>query len=171
MSALPTLYDLDAELQELEDVLDNPDLSDEQKEEFIQNWLVCMDKVGEKLDNYAALIRTFKARAIVYKVEEDSFKAKRQAAEKNAERLEDRLLAFMQSKGWEKYPTKRFELRVCANGGNPPVVVACDPEALPERFRKVTVEPNKTEILAALKAGEKVRGCMLGERGRYLRVV
>jgi hypothetical protein len=171
MSALPTLYELDDDLTELEGTLDDPDLTDEAKQEFVATWLKCMEKVGEKLDGYAALIRTLKARALVFKVEEDEFKAKRRTAENAVERLESNLLGFMQGNGWDKYPTKRFEIRVCANGGKAPVVVLCEPGDLPESYRRVTVEPDKEAIRTALEAGEKVEGCAIGERGRYLRVV
>lgn len=44
-------------------------------------------------------------------------------------------------------------------GSSTSVVVDCKPESLPEQYQRVTVEPKKTELKAALEAGEVIAGC------------
>ena len=53
-----------------------------------------------------------------------------------------------------------------------PMVAVVDSDAIPDKYIKTTVvkAPMKKEILAALKAGEDVPGCLLGESARGLLV-
>ena len=170
--AAASLYTLTDELLELEQVLDDPDVSDEEKQGFIQQWLKAMERLDDKLDGYCALVREFEARAKVLKNEADYFKQKAQTAESKAEWLKSALLGFMQFKGYDKVPTKRFEIRVCASGGKAPVLIDPDilPDNLPAEYRRVTTEFNKQAIADALLEGKDVPGCQLGDRSKYVRI-
>jgi hypothetical protein len=59
---------------------------------------------------------------------------------------------------------KRLErpLYSASIGTSPPSVKVSDLDALPEQYRRVTVEPNKIAIGAALTAGDAVSGAAFG---------
>ena len=44
------------------------------------------------------------------------------------------------------------------------VFIDCVPELLPDQFKKIKIEPDKTEIKNILKAGGKIDGCKLVEK-------
>jgi len=171
MSAVPdTLYSLAEELLEIERILDDPEVPDDHKQAFIQAWLRTTGLAAKKIEGYCKLIRSLKARAIAAKAEEDYYRQKKQAAENKADRLEETLLWFMDLKGVDRFPAGIFEPHICQAGGDPPVVVLCDVRQLPKDCKKITVEPDKSAIKRKLKAGEKVRGCKFGARGRYVAI-
>jgi len=74
------------------------------------------------------------------------------------QRLKDYLRESMVGCGISKIeaPTMTITLRKPL-----PIVVVDDADALPEKFNKVTVAPNKVLIKATLKAGEVVPGAHL----------
>jgi hypothetical protein len=43
-------------------------------------------------------------------------------------------------------------------------------ELLPDKFKKITIEPDNDKIREALEKGEEVPGCVLEERGQHLSI-
>lgn len=170
MSAALTLYDIGDELQRLQAVLDDPDMDEALKLGVIQEWLGRTDEGNKKLDDYAWLIRETKAKIEIAKNEQADWKAKREREEKRLADLERALLWFFDHTGRDFWDTRRFKLRKCAAGGTLPVIVECDPKALPaayQRIKPAVVEADKEKIGAALSNGIEVPGCKFGERGHY----
>lgn len=89
--------------------------------------------------------------------------------ENRARRLRDYLRENMERSGIDKISCPLFAITL-AKGR--PIVAMTDESLIPDRFIKTTVTkaPMKAEILAALKSGEDVPGCLLGESARSLRI-
>lgn len=81
--------------------------------------------------------------------------------------LRDYLFRNMMETGINKIDCPLFSITLARPK---PMVVINDESAIPDNFIKTTVKkaPVKADILKALKAGEDVPGCMLGETKRAL---
>ena len=109
----------------------------------------------QKVENVALWYKNLLSDAEQYAAEEAAFKEKKRRAQAQAERLKQYLLDAL---GGEKYKSARVSISY----RNTPRVVVDDVLNLPPRFvRFADPEPNKTEIAAAIKAGEDVYGARL----------
>ena len=82
------------------------------------------------------------------------------AMENRKKRVEKAYIFAMNNMNIKSILTGWGEMKVKKN---PPAVVIDDPAKLPAKYLKTTITttPNKTEIKAALKAGENIEGCHL----------
>lgn len=109
----------------------------------------------QKLEHVALWVKNLLSDAEQYAAEEKAFKEKKQAAQAKADRLKEYLLDALQG---EKFKTTRVNITY----RNSNKVVVDDVLNLEPRFVRFSQpEANKTEIAAALKAGEDVRGARL----------
>lgn len=173
---MANLFDLSADLLEFEAILTEND--GEIPEEFdaqVSAWLGSVAaEVDTKIDNYAGLIREMESRAKIRKEEAERLAKLQKTDEAAAKRLKTILQWFFEAHRLQKKDTKRFKLWMQKNGGVTPMIldpsVELDPGALPEKFQKVTIEPNTPLIRAALEAGEELEFARFGERGTSLRI-
>ena len=90
---------------------------------------------------------------------------------KAVEFLKGRLKTHLEATEQQKLRTKRFNISVCANGGKAPLRFDnTSPEQMPERFKRVIVEPDKEAIRTALEAGEELSFAYLAEREKHLKI-
>lgn len=109
----------------------------------------------QKIENVALWYKNLLSDAEQYAAEEAAFKKKKQAAQAQAERVKAYLLDALQG---EKYKSTRVNISY----RNSSRVVVEDVLNLPPRFvRFADPEPNKTEIMAAIKNGEEVNGARI----------
>ena len=100
-------------------------------------------------------------------VEIKRLQARKQVIQNRADSLREYLRQNMIRTGIEKISCPLFSITL-AKGR--PMVIVDDLALVPERYIKttVTIAPVKDDILKALKAGEVVPGCVLGESKRAL---
>jgi hypothetical protein len=109
----------------------------------------------QKIENVALWYKNLLSDAEQYAAEEAAFKKKKQQAQAQAERVKAYLLDALQG---EKYKSTRVNISYRSSNR----VVVDDVLNLPPRFvRFADPEPNKTEIMAAIKNGEEVNGARL----------
>lgn len=168
-----TLFNISADLNQLNLLLDELEGDDEESRQLITSWLA---KLGEerdrKLDNYAALISELEAKASVRKAEAKRLAELAASDEKRAEMLKERLKWFFESNQLKTVDTTRYKLTLTKHGGKAPLILdnSISPTELPEKFQKVSVEPDKSAIRAALDAGEDLDFARLGDRGTSIRI-
>ena len=166
------LIDISADMQALDDLLAEVggDVSDPKVGEIVDAWFNELDhSLTAKIDNYAALISTMRARADIRKAEAERLARRAQVDEASADWLASRLLAALDSRGMRKVETDRYAVSVVGNGGKAPLLVDGDVQA--EFLKTVTkVEPDRERIRASLEAGEALPFASLGERGRRLAI-
>ena len=148
------LYELEgiyAQLQSME--LDDETFNDtlesiDFKENFAQSceWFIKMQ-------------RNAKADAERFKAEKDAFAKKQKDAEARAERFKERIKEAMMLTNQQKVDTGLFKLSLRKTKS----VTVSDLSKLSDKFLKVKVEPNKTEIKGAIKSGQVVLGAELTE--------
>ncbi len=114
-----------------------------------------------KLESIGAYIKNLTAEADAIKAEENNLKQRRQAKEKEIERLKGYVANSMQNAGQSKFesPKAVFSFRKSTS------VNVLNLEAVPQEFIKIKTEisADKTAIGKLLKAGQAVAGCELLE--------
>lgn len=112
-----------------------------------------------KISNVACWIKDLKAEAEAIKAEKQALEKRQKAAENKAESLKEWLQGILQG---EKFKDARCSIsyrkseRVVFDDG------FCF-SSLPAQFKKVTIEPKKTEIKDYLKTGATIEGVELAE--------
>lgn len=149
---MANLYDINRQLMEFEPEID-PETG------ALANaleWDELNMAYAEKVENIGCYIKDLNGDIAKFKAEEDQLAKRRNSLERKADYLKRLLLNNM---GGEMYSSPR-----CAISFRKSEVVEIENMSLvPETMlrAKMNVEPNKTAIKAALKAGKAVSGCKL----------
>lgn len=168
-----TLFNISADLSQMNALLDELEGDDEESKQLITNWL---EQLGEerdrKLDNYAALIAELEAKAEVRKAEAKRLANLAASDEKKVEMLKERLKWFFEVNKLKTLETTRYKLTLAKSGGKAPLILdeSVSASELPDKFQKVSVEPDKTAIRSALEAGEELDFARLGDRSSNIRI-
>ena len=166
------LLDITDDMQALEDLLAEVggDVTDPKVGETVDAWFAELDaNLTGKVDNYAALISTLRARADIRRAEAERLARRAQVDEAAADWLASRLLAALDARGMRKVETDRYAVSVVGNGGKQPLLV--DGEIPSEWTKTVTrTEPGRERIRASLEAGQALPFARLGERGKRLSI-
>lgn len=153
---------------------------DSQIRQFIDRMMEAVDENGELLDidpaeleklqaereakweNIACYYKNLQAEAVAIKAEETNLKARREAAEKKAERLKRLLSASMQEAGKDNISTARCAVSFRKSTQ----VIIPDEDKLDVHYMKAetTYKPDKTLIKENIKAGIKVAGAYLEDK-------
>lgn len=112
----------------------------------------------DKLEGIALWIKNLQSDALAYKAEKDAFAARQKAAENKVESLKKYLADALQG--------QKFSTAKCAVSFRKSETVEVeDVKLVPAELLRVktTIEPDKTAIKAAIKAGQEISGCKLVE--------
>lgn len=112
----------------------------------------------EKVENIACYIKNLSSDILAFKAEEEQIAKRRKSSEKRVEFLKRLLVDNM---GVQKFSTARCAVSFSKSEAVQVDDVSCVPAELLRV--KTTVEPNKTAIKDAIKAGQEVNGCKLIE--------
>jgi hypothetical protein len=167
-----TLFDISSDLEKLSELLEGCG-GDAQQRELIDNWFEQLGSERDrKLDNYCALISEMLARAEVRKAEAKRLLELASSEENRAKLLKDRLKWFFETHNIKTLDTARYRLSLARNGGKAPLILkgGVSPTGLPERFQKLSIDPDTAAIREALEQGERLDFAALGERGASLHI-
>lgn len=167
-----SLFNISDDLEKLNELLDDCG-DDAQQQELINNWLEQLgDERDRKLDNYSALIVEMTTRAAARKAEAQRLMELAASNENRAKLLRDRLKCFFETHNLKTVDTARYRLSLAKNGGKAPLILDASVPAtkLPERFQRVSIDPDTTAIREALERGEHLNFAQLGERGTSMRI-
>jgi len=166
------LLQITDDMQALDDLLAEVggDVTDPKVSEIVDAWFAEIDaNLTGKVDNYAALISTMRARADIRRAEAERLARRAQVDEAAADWLASRLLAALDSRGMRKVETDRYAVSVVGNGGKAPLLL--DPEVPADWTKTVTrTEPDRERIRLAIEAGQALPFARLGERGKRLAI-
>lgn len=173
----PTLVELSTELEQIDSLLDTidgdnipPDLQTS-VDELLAQREATREALLEKLDNYCGLIQSRLMWATARRAEADRLSKLAESDLKAVDFLKSRLKTYLESTNQQKLRTKRFNIFVCTNGGKAPLRFDNTlPEQMPERFKRVTVEPDTEAIRTALEAGEALSFAYLAQREKHLKI-
>lgn len=145
---MANLYEIDAAILACVD-LETGEIIDEAQLHALQ-----MER-EQKVESVALWYKNLLSDAAQYAAEEAYFKKKKQTATAKAERLKAYLQDALQG---DKYSSTRVSITYRTS----PRVIVDDVRDLPPRFvRFAEPEAKKTEIMAAIKAGEEINGARI----------
>jgi hypothetical protein len=162
------LYELPQAIRDLVDRAVDPETGeiDASMEEALD---ALQEEFGRKAEYIALLSREAKAEAEAVGLEERRLKARRQAAENREARLKSYLHACLLNAGVDRLECSRVKIRVQANS-RPSIQWTGDVAAIPEQYRRVTVELDGTAAYETVKAGGTLPDGFRVETGNHLRV-
>lgn len=158
-----TLYELTEEARELQDMIE--EYPPETFSDTIESLQLMIE---DKADSYAAVNQNITNEIAALKAEEERLRARRSALERNQLRLMKAIKEAMNALGKTKIKTEKFTFSVSKNGGLQPIKV--DAEKLPDKFKKVIVEPDNEHIREVINAGETIPGVEVLPRGEHLTI-
>nr|DAF12631.1 MAG TPA: resistance protein [Caudoviricetes sp.] len=117
------------------------------------------EQFDQKAEGYAHVIKNLEADVAMFKAEEDAFKAKKQAAQKKLDKIQDNIMTAMQVTGQLEVRSGAVTLKVAKN----PESVMINEDDLPKKYftKKVTLAPDKKTLKELLKSGKKIKGAEL----------
>lgn len=159
-----TLYDLTADYMALQEMMED-DVSDDALLDSMES---IEGLYEDKIDGYAAVIRTLEAEATAYKEESDRMAGKAKVIRNNIARMKKAMQESMMQTGIRKVNGKRFTVAIQKNGGKAPFVLTWqDTNTLPDEL--VERKPNIEAIRAVAEKGNTTYG-YIAERGESLRI-
>lgn len=172
---MSNLFEISQDYRHLLDMLEE-ETDDETIKEVIKDSIELLQGDFEaKADNYAYIKKQLEADAEALKKEEQRLKARRESIEKNKQRLMEALMAAMKVTGNTKFKTAYNSFSI-KKASIQPVILDCEPDDLPNKFKKVKTEAdNKAlrEHLTALANSESKTEfpyAHLGEKSEYLSI-
>jgi hypothetical protein len=160
-----TLYRIEEELESLLDSLDI--CPDERRPELEQRIAQYLGAEKGKVDNIGRVLSSLDSVQLHAKLEIERLRARSQAAEKNARRLEAYILHVLA--GRDGKPLKGDSCTLFARRTE--ALVITDPGAVPDEWKRktITVDIPKDPIKRALKAGEDIPGVVLEQHESLVR--
>lgn len=123
----------------------------------------------EKVAGCCNLLANWKAEAEAYKAEKDRLAALEKAVNNRVEWMKNYLTVTLLTLGLNELVAGRWKLKFQKNS-QPSCEVFGDAKNLPEQYQRVTVEPNKSAIVADWKEGKKLPPNVIVKEGAHLRV-
>lgn len=151
------LYEINTDYLRIIEAVEEADgeLTPELQEQLAANG----EDFREKIENYLKAVRNYEADAEAFKAEAAAFAAKAKRAAATVDRLKQTVTAAMQLRGMDK---ERFGNFTASLRRSERVTVDDDLiQQLPDKFKRVKFEADKTALKEALKAGEQVEGAQL----------
>lgn len=158
-----TLYEIDHGLAEAFEKAIDPETGEIIDEEAWATLEALQMAREDKLENVALWVKDLNAEAAAVREEEKNLAKRRQSAEKKAESLKGYLAYALN--GAERFKTAKVAIS-WRRSETVELLEGVDPVTLPLEYQrvKVSVEPDKTKLKDALKAGEEIPGVELVEK-------
>ena len=162
------LYQINAEIEQLENAVEDGLLIDEETGELmtIEQALdqLRMERT-QKIENIALWCKNLASDAAALKAEEDNLAKRRKAAETKCERLKAYLINAMTMEDGKVLPFHSVKAAVTIRNNAPSVVIR-DEALLPREFmiQKITTAPDKASLKEVLSRGIEVPGASLEKK-------
>ena len=162
-----TLFSLAGEYKELYAMMTD---TDEESEQVVKDTLEAVTgQIEAKAQGYVSILNQLDMEIAACKKQRDEWDARLRVRENNKKYLRQHLLEGMLMLGKDEIQAGNVKIKVTNAGGELPLVLD-ENKPVPDKFTKITIEPDKKKIKAALKAGEKLDFCHYGERAKTIRI-
>ena len=159
------LYEIVAELQDF--VTQNEGLEDEQA--YIDTLEALQGELDDKVGQWARCIKNLEGERDAIKAEGDRLTKRAKSIDNEVTHMKATLLMYLKAAGVTKDGDSVLKASI-RKASNAPLEIDLAPEDLPEEFKKVTIEADKTAIKDALKAGKTFEWARMGERSEYINI-
>lgn len=164
---METLYTLTGDYLNLMQLADSTDPEDEQA--FIDTLDGILGAIDIKADQYAAVMSEISGRKGIVKAEIDRLTAVMRALSNHEDRMKEALYGSMIATDRREIKTDLHTFKIVKNGGKLPLIIE-DGADIPDKYCKVTIEPDKDKIRTALETGNVLDFAHFGERGEHLSI-
>ena len=160
------LYELAGQYLALSELADDPNMPPEALQDSLEG---LEGEIEVKAQALLQVVAGMEGDTGAIDAEIKRLQTRKRVIENRAASLRDYLYQNMVATGISKISCPLFQITL-AKGR--PVVVVEDESQVPDQYIKTTIvkAPRKAEIMAALKSGEAVPGCVLGESKQSLRI-
>ncbi len=158
------LYELANEYLALAQLADDPDLPPEALHDTLEG---LEGEIEVKAQALVQVVASLEGDTSVIDAEIKRLQDRKRVIANRANSLRDYLRHNMEVTGISKIECPLFQITLAK--GRPMAVIENE-ERIPDRYVKLVRQPDKAAILAALKAGEDVPGCAMGESKQSLRI-
>lgn len=155
------LFDIDSRLESAFEKAVDPETGEILDEAMLIEFEQLQMERNDKIENIACWIKNLKADAAALKAEKDAFAKRQKAAESKAESLSKYLNAYLAGQRYKG-------TRVSVSYRKTVQVEIADEAMIPDEFKRVKVEPNKTDIKLAIRGGREVPGASLVEKNNMV---
>lgn len=156
---MPSLKDIEFEIASMLDVADE-ELTEEQRLAMDAYLNELADAEASKVDGFAGFIKVQTARAKAIKEEAQRLAARAKAIENKIASMKQYYQFVLTQHDLTKLSGNVYTISL----RNSKSVQVEDIDALPQEYKKVTVEACKIEIKKALEAGTAIAGCSIVEK-------
>ena len=158
------LYELKNSYMALADLADDPNMPEDALTDSLEG---IEGEIELKAEALLQVVAGMEGDTTAIDNEIKRLQARKSVITNRANALKNYLKSNMEQSGIDKISCPLFAITLTKPR---PMVAITDDDAIPEKYIKVTETrtPMKKEILAALKAGEDVPGCQLGDSARGL---
>lgn len=124
---------------------------------------------SEKVEGVCQVLRNYESEAAALEEEEKRLAARKKTASSRAAWLKNYLMASLTLAGENKVAAGIFKVTI-QNNSQPSVYVDVPAEKLPPQFQAVKIEPAKSALLDAYKAGNELPSGVSVVYGKHVRV-
>lgn len=161
------LYDLTGQYEEILNLL----YDGETDEQTILDTLESIEgEIEDKADNYAKMIKSLLADAVVIKSEEERLYGRRKSLEDRAKALKDNLEANLKFIGKTKFKTELFSFNIQKNGGKQPLTITENISDIPMKFLIQSDPVPDNEAIRDLLKEKEVEWAHFEPYGESLRI-
>ncbi len=163
---MTTLYEMTAQYMALAELADDPEMPEDALTDTME---AIEGDIEIKAQAMLQVVAGMEGDTGAIDREIERLKGRKAVIQNRANRLRQYLYDNMVISGINKIDCPLFQITLTKAR---PMVVITDESMIPDQYIKTTTTkaPIKKDILAALKAGESVDGCVLGESKRSLRI-
>jgi len=154
---MTTLYELAGQYRALAELADDPDMPAQALADSLEGLEGAIEVKAEAL---LQVVAGLDGDTSAIDAEIKRLQDRKRVIANRAQRLRDYLKENMEATGISKIECPLFAITLTKPR---PLAVICDASLIPDQYMKITRTPVKADILKALKAGEDVPGCVLGE--------
>lgn len=154
---MTTLYELTGQYLSLAQLADDPDMPPEALADSLEG---LEGEIEIKAQALLQVVAGMEGDTVAIDAEIKRLQDRKRVIQNRANRLRDYLYRNMVATGISKIDCPLFHITLTKPR---PTVVIEDESRIPDQYMKTTKAPVKADILKALKAGEDVPGCVLGE--------
>lgn len=161
---MTTLYELTGQFLALSQLIDDPDLP---STAFADSLEGLEGEIQVKAEALLGVVASMNGDIESIKAEIDRLNRRKKSIENKKEGLREYLRSNMIATGISKISCPLFDITLSKPR---PMVVVEDDNIVPDEYikRTVTKKVNKQRVLVALKKGETIPGCKLGESAQSL---
>ena len=160
------LYELKNQYLALAELADDPDMPEQALQDSLEG---ITGEIELKAEALLQVVANMEGDTTAIDAEIKRLQERKRIINNRRQSLRDYLQINMEQSGIDKIACPLFAITLSKPR---PMVVITDESAIPDDYIKVTVTsaPIKADILKALKSGESIPGCALGETKRGLSI-